>query len=164
MKHPFKTHIITALLLASCSTQQQKEAPAAYTEMKKSAWLIGSWENRSQEGNAYESWTKENDSVYTGQSCFVIGTDTVSSESIRIEQRGEELFYIPTVKEQNNGRPVSFTMTASAENELIFENPGHDFPQKITYLKITDDSLVAEISGNLEGKASAQRFPLKRVK
>jgi hypothetical protein len=47
---------------------------------------------------------------------------------------------------------------------MIFENPAHDFPQFISYTKITTDSLVAEISGTKNGQARKQRFPMKRIK
>jgi hypothetical protein len=47
---------------------------------------------------------------------------------------------------------------------LVFENPKHDYPKKITYTQITEDSLEAEISGILEGKASSEKFSMKKIK
>jgi hypothetical protein len=47
---------------------------------------------------------------------------------------------------------------------LVFENPKHDYPKKITYTKINDDSLVAEISGILDGKPSSEKFSMKKNK
>lgn len=46
---------------------------------------------------------------------------------------------------------------------LVFENPMHDFPQIISYTKITCDSLVAQISGEKNGQERKQAFPMKRV-
>ena len=135
-----------------------------YDEIEKANWLIGQWQNSSSEGNATETWNKLNDSTFRGESYFVVGKDTVSSETIGLEQRGKELFYIPTIKEQNGGQPVKFTLTNSSNNQLIFENPKHDFPQKISYTKISTDSLLAEISGIVEGKQNSQKFPMIKVK
>ena len=92
------------------------------------------------------------------------GNDTVSSESISLEERSKELFYIPTVKNQNEGKSIIFTLTSLATNQLIFENPTHDFPQKITYTQVTHDSLVAVISGVVNGKEVFQNFPMARTK
>jgi len=45
---------------------------------------------------------------------------------------------------------------------LIFEKPKHDFPQKITYNKISNDSLIAGISGMKDGKESKEKYPMKK--
>jgi hypothetical protein len=68
------------------------------------------------------------------------------------------------VKDQNAGLPVAFTLTQASENRLVFENPAHDFPQKITYTRITGDSLLAEISGTINSEEKSQQFPMTRVK
>jgi hypothetical protein len=67
--------------------------------------------------------------------------------------------YSVTAGKQNNGQAVLFTATKNTATELVFENPEHDFPKKITYTLVTPDSLYAEISG--VGKK--QGFPFKRA-
>lgn len=131
--------------------------------LEKAYWLIGEWHNVTPEGIATESWTKQNDTVYAGKSLFIIGKDTVSSESLRLEQLGQEVAYVPTVKDQNKGLPVRFVMKTMSDTQMIFENPQHDFPQTISYTKINADSLVAEISGKEHGQERKQAFPMKRV-
>lgn len=100
--------------------------------------------------------------MFAGKSYFVVGKDTVSSETISLRQNGNELFYIPTVKGQNNEQPVKFALTSSTRKQLIFENSTHDFPQKIAYTQITNDSLMTEISGTMNGKQNSQKFVLTR--
>ncbi|MBY0432721.1 MAG: hypothetical protein K2U26_01275, partial [Cyclobacteriaceae bacterium] len=90
--------------------------------------------------------------------------DTTIFETVRLLQEKNSLFYIPQVKNQNGGLPVRFKEKQISDNELVFENPEHDFPQTISYTKITADSLVAEISGTKNGKERRQKFPMKRVK
>lgn len=135
-----------------------------YAELEKANWLIGKWQNSTSEGVSTEIWEKKNDTTLVGVSYFVTGKDTVSSEKINLEQKGNKLFYIPIVRNQNNGQPVVFTMTSSTINQLIFENPTHDFPQIITYTQITKDSLLAVISGKINGIVNSQDFPMRRVK
>jgi hypothetical protein len=54
-------------------------------------------------------------------------------------------------------------MTSSTSNQLVFENSIHDFPQIITYTQITKDSLLAVISGKINGIMNSQDFPMKRI-
>jgi hypothetical protein len=53
-------------------------------------------------------------------------------------------------------------MTKRTPIEMVFENPKHDYPQKITYRQITKDSMVATISGIQQGKPSSDSYPMKR--
>lgn len=158
---PFCYYVI---LIASCNQATKKEATQSFKLLEKTNWLIGGWENVSNEGVLSEEWEKENDSIYVGESHFVIGKDTVFSEKISLVQEGNQLFYIPTVNDQNEGLPVRFILTSSTDKQLVFENQKHDFPQKIKYSLITTDSLVAEISGKHEGEMKKETFPMKRVK
>lgn len=135
-----------------------------YFDIEKAGWLIGSWQNVSENEISTEIWEKKNDSVFIAKSFVLVNKDTVFSETISIERHGRSLFYIPTVKEQNQGQAVEFLMIECLNNKLVFENLKHDFPQKISYTKITHDSIVAEISGIEEGKQKSILFPFTRKK
>ena len=159
--------LIVLLAIAACNNANNHQATtnaATYTELEKASWLVGTWENKSSEGDAMEIWKKENDSTLLGASYFIMGKDTASTELISLHQTGKDVFYVPTIPDQNGGLPVEFKLTKSDNNSLVFENPAHNFPQKITYTKITNDSLVAEISGKQQGKEKAMQFPMKRAK
>ncbi len=169
MENTFKYFmaLVIASAIISCKNSNNKNITentiTNFSELEKANWLIGEWQNNSPEGNATEVWEKENDSTFVGKSYFVIGKDTVSSESISLQQNGKDLFYIPTVKGQNNEQPVKFALTLSTNKQLVFENTKHDFPQKISYTQITKDSLLAEISGKMDGKQNSQKFSMTRV-
>jgi hypothetical protein len=170
MKSKIKYILLGALgVLFSCNnandqkTRNNDEKTSAYSEIEKAGWLIGAWQNNSPEGSATEIWEKKNDSTFAGNSYFIVGVDTVSLETISLEQHGKELFYIPTVKVQNAGQPVKFKLTSITDKNLVFENPLHDFPQKISYTKISDSYLSAEISGIMEGNQKSQKFQFVRV-
>lgn len=159
-KHMNRT-IISALLLSaiivSCNGKKTQTR-----QLSKAEWLIGNWENVSPYGNLSESWQKENDSVYKGQSFFIKGKDTIHAEAIVLAEENGVVNYSPQVKGQNDDKPVDFRMTSATDKQLVFENPAHDFPQKITYTKITNDSLVAEISGKQQGKPASEKFAMKK--
>ena len=132
--------------------------------IQKAEWLIGTWENKTQKGSIYETWTKAGKNEFSGKSYSVKDKDTIVFENIRLVQENKKLFYIPTVKNQNDGLPVRFVAKTISGNQLVLENPQQDFPQIIAYTKITSDSLIAEISGTKNGQKRKQTFPMKRVK
>jgi hypothetical protein len=155
------------LIISSVSSAYMAFAQHGSTrhpQLKKASWLLGDWKNKTARGITMESWKKLNDSTYLGKSYQLRGMDTVSAEHIRLEEHHDKLYYIPTVKNQNEGKQVTFTMSESSADSFVFENPEHDFPQKITYNRINKDSLVAEISGSYKGKQRAIKFPMGRIK
>jgi Domain of unknown function (DUF6265) len=116
----------------------------------------------AEEAVMTEIWTKENDSTYKGKSFVTIAKDTVFYENVSLEQKNDSLFYIVSVRDQNKEEPVAFYLTKLSEKQLVFENPKHDFPNKIAYNKINNDSIVAEISGIQKGKENKESFLMKR--
>lgn len=160
-----KISIIVAALFIHNSCQNEKIADAAEkNKLESLVWLEGSWEGVSPEGTASESWEKQGQNSIIGKGYFVNGKDTLSSETLRLEGRGNDVYYVPSVKSQNNGQPVEFKLTTSSGGRWIFENPEHDFPQLISYTRISDDSLVAEISGKIDGREQSQQFAMRRKK
>ena len=144
------------LILLTCFSCQQR---TTFSELEKAIWFLGRWENKTPEGTFSEEWKIGNDSLYIGESYFINNNDTLFAETVRLEQRKNDLFYIVSVPNQNEKQPVAFKLTSSTSDYLVFENPEHDFPKKITYKLVTNDSLYAEISGN--GKS--QGFPFKKI-
>ena len=134
-----------------------------FAELEKANWFLGRWENNSPEGNLSEIWKKENDSTFFGQSYFVIKNDTIFAEHVSLEERNGKLSYVVTVPNQNDEKPVAFELTSSEASTLIFENPKHDYPNKIIYNQVGTDSLVAEIRGMKDGKEKNEFFRMKKV-
>jgi len=134
------------------------------SDIDNAAWLIGTWENKTPRGSIYETWSKASDNELCGKSYVVTQQDTIVFETIQLVQEQNGLFYVPTVKNQNDGLPVRFSTKTISETQLVFKNLQHDFPQIISYTKITSDSLIAEISGTKNGQDRKQTFPMKRVK
>jgi len=152
------TFLMFLLAVVSC---QKKEA-VEKDKIKIAGWLIGTWENKSPDGVLTESWQKVNDSTFSATSYFIKTDDTLHSEKITLSQKGEILMYSATVNGQNNDKAIDFGSTTETEKKLIFENPSHDYPQKITYTKENDNTIIAEITGDLRGKKTTERFILKK--
>ncbi|MBI2419543.1 MAG: hypothetical protein HYV28_16905 [Ignavibacteriales bacterium] len=162
---------IFSLLLVCTFLQSQTLTNSASPDKKNSggssisklSWLIGKWQNRSENSVMYEFWEKANDSVYNGRSFVIAGGDTVFFESIYLKQIGNDLLYIPSVSNQNDGKPVVFTLTSKTDSCSVFENPKHDFPQRIVYCFGTNNSLLAYIEGVVNGKHKREDFPFTRM-
>jgi hypothetical protein len=151
--------IAISLLLISCQNKAERE----FEKLEKMNWIIGQWENKTPEGYLTETWTKDNDSTFSGKSYFIVKEkDTVHFESIVLMQVNDDLIYQPIVKGQNEDQPVDFKLTSETENSFSFENPKHDYPQKITYKKNNDKSLTATISGVQQGKQSSESYPMTK--
>ena len=134
------------------------------SQIHQLSWLQGSWSNHSDSGTFIETWYKKNDSMLTGKSYFIMRKDTLFSENITIEYRNGQLCYIPVVKGQNGDLPVIFRLKSINNGEFVFENPTHDFPQRIIYKNAGNDSLNAWIEGAEKGVFRKELFPMKKIK
>lgn len=150
---------LITILIASCKNNSDENK---FEKIGKMDWLIGEWENKMPEGLLMEVWTKDNDSTFSGNSYFIKEEDTTHFESIVLIEVKDEIIYRPTVKGQNNDEPVDFKLTSDVENSFTFENPKHDYPQKVTYKKVNEKSLVATISGIQQGKQSSESYPMTK--
>ena len=127
------------------------------------SWLIGEWKCEQDGQTVLEKWEKVNNYSFKGSSFLVENGKKTLMETIELAKAEDGIYYIPKVKDQNSGKAVLFKLTFKNGTEVVFENPEHDFPQKIKYQKINKDSIEAEISGNISGKLKTQKFPMQRA-
>ena len=160
MKHIALILILVLSVTVSCSKRNDRDK---YAELKKAEWMIGRWENKLDFGTLTEDWEKVNDSTFSGVSMIVKDSDTLHFETISLVKKNGIVVYSPTVQGQNSNKPTDLKMTSQTEKQIVFENPSHDYPQKISYTFLTNDSIVAEISGKQQGKPSAEKYPLKKI-
>ena len=147
------------LIITGCGGKRESDP-----DISLAAWLIGSWQHAIDDAEIFETWTVHGEKEFHGMGYMIHDQDTVVYESIRLLEEEGQLYYIPTAKGQNDDQPVTFELMSGTENKLVFQNQEHDFPQLITYTKITHDSLVAEISGVLNKEIRVQKYPMRRKK
>jgi hypothetical protein len=133
-------------LLGACSS--------ASHDMKKIKWILGKWESKTQEGTLYENWEKLDDSTYLGNAYSIVEGDTTFSEEARIMSRKGVIVYSVTV---NNEETTDFELV-NDEKEAVFENPEHDYPQRIIYMRNGKDSLYARIEGMVDDVLNKEEF------
>ncbi len=162
-----KSTIILLVILTnlfSCKKYDDKGNEIVFEEVYKANWMLGEWQKTDSLGTLKEIWMPLNDSTYVGQSYFIKEKDTIHHEMIQLTQDGENLIYLATVKGQNQDEAIPFKMTKDNDTLLIFENPKHDYPQEIEYIKKKNGFMLATVSGLVKGKMKSDSYALKKVK
>ena len=135
---------LTILWIATGSRQTRATAVAA--TISSLVWISGDWQTPpGARAQIEEHWMRPAGGSMLGMSRTVAGDKTVEFEYLRIEQRGDEIFYVAHPKARCPG--TDFKLTSLSTQEAVFENPQHDFPKRIIYRKNPDGSLVASIDG-----------------
>ncbi len=124
-----------ALLLTS-----QAAPPARVDDL---AWMGGRWEASAGGRWTEESWSAPRGGVMLGFSRSGRDGALREFEFLRL-QAGED--GVPVYLAQPGGRPaVPFRLAARDGTSATFENPAHDFPQRIRYVR-TGDTMTATVS------------------
>ncbi len=147
----------------SCKKYDQNGNVIVFEELYKANWLLGEWQKTDSLGTLKEIWMPLNDSTYVGQSYFIKEKDTIHHEIIQLTQDGENLVYLATVKGQNRDEAIPFKMTKDNDTLLVFENPKHDYPQEIEYIKKKKGFMLATVSGLVKGKMKSDSYALKKM-
>jgi hypothetical protein len=148
----------TSLALALCLTA----GIASANPLARMAWLQGCWgATDGAEAGSIEQWSGPAGGTMIGASRTIKGNKTVAYEFLQIREiEPNVLAYIP----QPQGKaPTVFRMARQSDTETVFENPEHDFPQRIIYRRNSDGTLHARIEGTSKGKLKGIDFPMKRV-
>jgi Domain of unknown function (DUF6265) len=124
-------------------------------------WLAGCWAADGAEAGSGERWTPPAGGTLLGLSRTVKGGRTVEWEFMRIvtEPDGRIAF----IAQPSGQREARFERVASPPEAAVFENPAHDFPQRIIYRRQGADRLAARIEGTRGGVQRGIDFPLRRV-
>ncbi|MEJ7807631.1 MAG: DUF6265 family protein [Telluria sp.] len=136
-------------------------ASASGAPLDKLAWLQGCWMTAGAEKGTVEQWTSAEGDSMLGISRTVKGGKTVAFEFMQIREASPgQLTFIA----QPAGRPpTSFPLTRQDGAGVVFENPGHDFPQRVIYRPDGPNALFARIEGMSKGKIKGIDFPMQRV-
>ncbi|MDX1943621.1 MAG: DUF6265 family protein [Saprospiraceae bacterium] len=157
------TVMLLTVALLSCQNRLPQQASSTNPSLLQPfKWMLGDWERSFSTGKMAESWQWANDSTMIGASFVIRNGDTVSYESISLEARKGEVLYVPTVRNQNNQEPVYFRLKSNENGWATFENPEHDFPQRIIYTQKGVDTLYARIEGISKGKERASEFVMAK--
>ncbi len=152
-----KSALIIFLAVVSPSVFSQSSKP----ELVSLSWFGGCWEGRYSNGKVVsEQWMKPAGETMMGMSRTVKNGKTGEFEFVRIVRKEDGSIYY--VAKPSGQEEASFRLVSLEGTRAVFENPTHDFPQRIVY-RLSGDSLIARIEGTMKGKVRGSDFPYRRV-
>ena len=119
-------------------------------------WLAGYWLSCEDGRDVAETWSERRGGVLLGSS-ITTGRQAFSWEQMRIETGipgPEDISFVALPRGAD--APTAFRLVRAGEREAVFENPGHDFPQRVIYRR-DGDRLTGRIEG-AEGEGMEWNF------
>ena len=145
-------------LIIACAAALSLSAAADQTAKPTLAdlsWMAGSWSGVAGGIEMEEHWTAPNGNSMIGMHRDIAKGRTASFEFLRIEQQGDQIVYLSMPNGRSPATP--FPLKEVSGTRVVFENPAHDFPQRIIYWKDGND-LRARIEGTVKGKAGGEEW------
>jgi hypothetical protein len=122
----------------------------------------GTWKMKTAVGYSCEKWIKVNNNELRSIAFDLKGKDTTMLERVRLVNKAGVISY--NVTGAKSGDKNSFKLTSAKNNQFIFEDPKHDFPQRVVYHFVKPNYLHAWIDGTYKGKPEKYDFWYTRVK
>lgn len=158
MKNRIYLVLFLTLLISAISYAQPKVV------FKKHLFL-GKWQLISDKYNIVEEWSYISDTLYTGRTYMTVNGDTSIIETLRLCYLNKIFCYCSAVPNQNDGKEIVFKLK-HIENfgeKLTFENPSHDFPQKIVYEFFSNNQMSASIEGMKDGINKKTEYKFSKI-
>jgi hypothetical protein len=140
--------VVAAMIFMTAD--QPATAQSDTVRVSNLVWMSGCWVANEQGPEDFdaEHWTRPmgamfgiNRSVRAGRVSFY--------EYLRIEQSAGEIYFV--ARPAGAERETSFRLTESGESTVVFENPEHDFPNRIEYSRPEPGHLRARVSSGERG-------------
>jgi len=150
--------MLVAIVALAALISPSPDAPRGVEDL---AWMTGCWMQTRPDGFVEEHWTAPAGGTLIGMSRTVRGGKTTEYEFLMIKDAGGRLAYVakPSGQAEN-----AFPLKSLGESEVVFEDPKHDFPQRILYRRNADGSVTARIEGEMGGKVKGIDFPYQRCR
>lgn len=150
---------LVAALAAPANAQDRAPTNAA-PDVRRAAWIAGCWELRSGARVTHEQWMSPAGGAMLGMSRTTVRDTLREWEHLYLGPATGAVVYVARPSRQAE---TEFTAVTLSDTLLLFENPAHDFPQRIRYRRLGRDSLVARIEGVRGGQLRGVDFPMRRV-
>jgi len=157
-----KTRLLFTIVLAlTTAVAAQTPRPPAKASIAQVAWIAGTWSGGAGGATFEERWTPPAGGAMLGMSRTVKDGSLAEFEYLRIVQKGDELLYIAHPGGRAPGtefKMTSLTEGAAGYHRAVFENPDHDFPKRILYVRRADGTLVATVDAGQDTKAVTYEY------
>lgn len=153
--------MLTLMLMLTLATGTAAANPSPTPKTVASlAFMSGCWHGQQGDARLEEHWLSPAGDGLLGVSRVVAGGRTVFREFMEIRQQpGGEI--VMSVQLGLGKAPVAFTLSELGPEAATFENPAHDFPQRLRYWK-EGGLLRARVDGRQQGTPKAEDFEYTR--
>ncbi len=157
--------VIAPSTVACAQATQAAPAPspqsAARSQLSDLGFMAGCWRGLTRSGTTIEEfYTTPSSNLIVGTTRYVRDGRAVDFEFTRIDQTDSGAVITPHPK---GVRSVSFAPKTIERNRAVWENSAHDFPQRILYTRVADDTLVARIEGRTPSGDRALEWRMVRA-
>jgi hypothetical protein len=135
--------------------------PPPAAKINSLQWLAGCWTMTSGSGVVEEHWMRPSGGTMLGMSRTVRGGKTTEFEYVQIREDAGRLAYDAKPSGQ---APATFPLLKLDDNEVVFEDKAHDFPQRIIYRRNADGTVTARIEGSKGGQVHGIDFAYQRCR
>jgi hypothetical protein len=146
---------------APAKAAQPSEANGPLAEL---AWLAGCWRGSVNQREFREHWLPLRGNLLVGAGHTVNAGRTQDFEYLRIEMRGNDLWYVAS---PSGGRAAEFRLsdrsTDGPDTIFTFASSTPEFPQRIVYRRGTSGWLYVHVEGKLDGQERKVIYPFRRV-
>lgn len=152
------TVVVFLTARAPLPAQVATEAPAG-ASIEQAAWLAGCWrmDGRHQ---MEEQWMAPAGGVMLGMNRSLRDGEFRGYELLILKPDGGRLVY----EAHPSGQAAAeFASSHVSDTLLVFENPAHDFPQKLVYRRTVPDSVYVEVFGAVTDESPAFTVSLARI-
>lgn len=148
------------LLIAIIASVRPLHAQAS--PVHQLSWMAGCWRqsNPASGRTIDEQWMAPMGRTMLGMARTVRGDSTLEFEHLQILERGGHAVFHA---EPSGQTPADFEARSVSDSLVTFENPAHDFPQRVIYRRRGRDSLIARIEGTRNGRVRGVDFPYTRA-
>lgn len=134
-----KLFALSLILVSGCASHSTSHS-MPQQKFEKLSWLTGCWVN--EDGSGREVWSESFDGLLFGYSVTMKDGEVSFFEELRIEREQSKHVYIASPRATGT---TEFVLTEGDLTSAIFENPAHDFPQRLHYQR-NDDKLTVDVS------------------
>jgi len=150
----------TAIAIVLVMTVATGSAVTPSAGIQRVGWLQGCWELEKPGGTVEEHWMAPRGNSMVGVSRTVRDDRLAGFELVVIREHDDRLAY----EAYPSGQPSAVFLSISiSDSSVVFENPEHDFPQRIGYQFSAPGSLLGWIEGQLNDARRRIEFSYQRT-
>jgi hypothetical protein len=158
MRPSYRTLVFAAAVLVAMSPLLPAAAEAP--PLDRLAWLAGSWTGGEGDTVMEEHWTTPAGGMMVGLHRDLRPGRRAFFEFLRIvEEKGQISYHAMPA---GRSPATVFPLLSMSDRRVVFENPDHDFPQRILYWLDEDGMLHARIEGTEGGETKSMNWRYRR--